>query len=178
MVIIYINRYAVTRSLIRSPALRQGLQMAQAQRHVTMKVVPAASTVKEESFSDKNIRLGREMSPHLTIYKPQLTSLLSLTHRATGIVLGTAVWGLGLAALSSPQDIANYAAVIEGLHLNAGTLSVMKFLIAYPLAYHTANGIRHLLWDTGRFLKIKEVYSTGYAMLGVSFVLAGILAAL
>ncbi|XP_065354380.1 succinate dehydrogenase cytochrome b560 subunit, mitochondrial [Calliphora vicina] len=170
--------YAVTRSLIRSPALRQGLQMAQVQRQVSMKVVPAASTIKDESYTDKNVRLGRELSPHLTIYKPQLTSLLSLTHRATGMVLGTAVWGLGLAALSSPQDIANYAAVIEGLHLSTGTLTALKFLVAYPLAYHTANGIRHLLWDTGRFLKIKEVYSTGYIMLGMSFVLAGILAAL
>lgn len=152
--------------------------MVQTHRQVTMKVIPAASTIKEESFTDKNLRLGREMSPHLTIYKPQLTSLLSLTHRATGMVLGAAVWGLGLAALSSPQDIANYAAVIEGLHMSTGTLTALKFLIAYPLAYHTANGIRHLLWDTGRFLKIKEVYSTGYAMLGFSFVLAGILAAL
>lgn len=152
--------------------------MVQAQRQVTMKVVPAASTIKQESFTDKNVRLGREMSPHLTIYKPQLTSLLSLSHRTTGIILGSAVWGLGLAALSSPQDIANYAAVIEGLHLSTGTLTALKFLIAYPLAYHTANGIRHLLWDTGRFLKIKEVYSTGYAMLAASFVLAGILAAL
>ena len=152
--------------------------MVQAHRQVTMKVVPAASTIKNETYFDKNARLGREMSPHLTIYKPQLTSLLSVTHRATGMALGAAVWGLGLAALSSPQDIANYATVIEGLHLSSGSLCILKFLIAYPLAYHTANGVRHLLWDTGRFLKIKEVYSTGYAMLGVSFVLAGILAAL
>ncbi|XP_013109139.1 succinate dehydrogenase cytochrome b560 subunit, mitochondrial [Stomoxys calcitrans] len=172
--------YALTRSLVRSPALRQGLQMAQAQnvRDVTMKVVPAASTMKDESFFDKNGRLKREMSPHLTIYKPQLTSLLSVTHRGTGMVLTAGVWGLGLAALTSPQDIANYASVIEGLHLSAGSLSVLKFMLAYPLAYHTANGVRHLLWDTGRLLKIKEVYSSGYAMIGVSFVLAAILAML
>lgn len=168
--------YAVTRSLVRSPALRQGLQMANS-RHVTMKVVPASSTI-QESFSDKNHRLGREMSPHLTIYKPQLTSLLSVTHRGTGCALSVAVWGLGLAALTSPQDIANYASVIEGLQLSTGTLTALKFMIAYPLAFHSANGVRHLLWDTGRFLKIKEVYSSGYVMLGVSFVLAGILAML
>lgn len=165
---------------MRSPALRQGLQMAQAQnyRDVTMKVVSAASTIKEESFFDKNERLKREMSPHLTIYKPQLTSLLSVTHRGTGMVLTTAVWGLGLAALTSPQDIANYASVIEGLHLSTGTLTALKFMIAYPLAFHTANGVRHLLWDTGRFLKITEVYSTGYVMIGASFALAAILAML
>ncbi|XP_058978542.1 succinate dehydrogenase cytochrome b560 subunit, mitochondrial-like [Musca domestica] len=172
--------FAITRSLVRSPALRQGLQMAQAQnlREVSMKVVPAASTVKNETFFDKNNRLQREMSPHLTIYKPQLTSMLSITHRGTGIALTAGVWALGLAALTSPQDIANYASVIEGLHLSAGTLTALKFMIAYPLAFHTANGVRHLLWDTGRFLKIKEVYSTGYAMVGVSFALAAILAML
>ncbi|XP_075145410.1 succinate dehydrogenase, subunit C [Haematobia irritans] len=172
--------YALTRSLVRSPALRQGLQMSRAQnvRDVTMKVVPVASTVKEESFFERNGRLQREMSPHLTIYKPQLTSMLSITHRGTGVALTAGVWALGLAALTSPQDIANYASVIEGLHLSSGTLSVLKFMIAYPLAFHTANGVRHLLWDTGRMLKIKEVYSSGYAMVGVSFVLAAILAML
>lgn len=175
------SRFAVTRSLVRSPALRQGLQMTQAQqslRSVSMKVVPATSVVKDETFFDKNGRLNREMSPHLTIYKPQLTSLLSVTHRGTGIVLTAAVWGLGLAALTSPQDIANYASVIEGLHLSGGTLTALKFMIAYPLAFHTANGVRHLLWDTGRFLKIKEVYSSGYVMIGVSFALAAVLAML
>lgn len=102
--------------------------------------------------------------------------MLSITHRGTGVVLSLGVWGLGLAALVSPQDIASYVSVIEGLHLSAGTLTALKFMLAYPLAFHTANGVRHLLWDTGRFLKIKQVYSTGYAMVAVSFILATILA--
>lgn len=145
-------------------------------RSVAIKIVPAASTVRAETFDERNARLGREMSPHLTIYKPQLTSMLSITHRGTGVVLSCAVWGLGLAALISPQDIASYVSVIEGLHLSSGTLTAIKFILAYPFAYHTANGIRHLLWDTGRFLKIKQVYSTGYAMVAISFVLASLLA--
>jgi succinate dehydrogenase (ubiquinone) cytochrome b560 subunit len=51
----------------------------------------------EEDFDAKNARLGRPLSPHLTIYKPQLTSMLSLTHRTTGIILGGMItmWGIG-----------------------------------------------------------------------------------
>lgn len=170
--------YNLTRSLIRSTVLRQSLPLSRtcSDRYVAMKIVPVDSVTKKETFFEKNARLGREMSPHLTIYQPQLTSLLSVTHRGTGMVLTAGVWALGLAALISPQDIGNYASVIEGLHLGSGSLMFLKFMFAFPLSFHTANGVRHLLWDTGRFLKIKEVYSTGYAMVGMSFVLAAMLA--
>jgi succinate dehydrogenase (ubiquinone) cytochrome b560 subunit len=56
-----------------------------------------AAASEKEDYDAKNARLGRPQSPHLTIYKPQLTSLLSFTHRTTGIVLGgiATVWGIG-----------------------------------------------------------------------------------
>ncbi|KAH8384090.1 hypothetical protein KR009_012084, partial [Drosophila setifemur] len=171
-------RFALSSSLIRSPALRQGLQMAAAGRQVSLKVVSVGSTQKDESFFAKNERLGRAMSPHLTIYQPQLTTILSIMHRGTGLALGTGVWALGLGALISSHDISHYVTMVEGLQLSGASLTAIKFVIAYPAGYHTANGIRHLLWDTGRFLKIKEVYSTGYAMIATSFVLTAILALL
>ncbi|XP_068156579.1 succinate dehydrogenase cytochrome b560 subunit, mitochondrial [Drosophila tropicalis] len=169
--------FALTNTITRSAALRQGL-LAAANRQVSLKVVPVESTVKDESYFEKNERLGRKVSPHLTIYQPQLTSLLSITHRGTGMALGAGVWALGLGALISSHDISHYVTIVEGLQLSDAQLTAIKFIIAYPAGYHTANGIRHLLWDTGRFLKIKEVYSTGYAMLAASFVLSGILALL
>jgi len=57
----------------------------------------AAAQRDNEDFAAKNARLGRPQSPHLTIYQPQLTWLLSLTHRATGMALGGIVtmWGIG-----------------------------------------------------------------------------------
>lgn len=56
-----------------------------------------AAEGENEDYAAKNARLGRPQSPHLTIYKLQLTSLLSLTHRATGMALGgiATVWGIG-----------------------------------------------------------------------------------
>lgn len=84
----------------------------------------------------------------------------------------------GIGALVLPHDFASYITIIEGLKLSAPTLAIIKFYLAFPATYHTFNGIRHLSWDMGKFLKLKEVYSTGYLMLGVSFVVAAILAAL
>jgi succinate dehydrogenase/fumarate reductase cytochrome b subunit len=56
-----------------------------------------ATARQNEDFEAKNARLGRPQSPHLSIYKPQLTSLLSVAHRATGMALGgiITVWGIG-----------------------------------------------------------------------------------
>lgn len=52
-----------------------------------------------ETHDDKNDRLSRPMSPHLTIYKPQLTTMLSITHRATGVALCGVTAGLGASKL-------------------------------------------------------------------------------
>jgi len=57
----------------------------------------AAALRDNETFDAKNARLGRPQSPHLTIYKMQLTAVMSVSHRATGMALGGIVtmWGMG-----------------------------------------------------------------------------------
>lgn len=169
-------------------------------RCVSLKVVqpPGASTLGHD---ERNMALGREMSPHLTIYKPQLTSMLSITHRFMGehtdrrgassakhhpnashSVVGIALTGyaaaLGLGALVLPNDLAAWITVIEGLQLSAPTLAAAKFTLAFPATYHTLNGVRHLCWDNGLFLQLSEVYTTGWLMLALAVVSAGGLAAL
>jgi len=47
-----------------------------------------------------------------------------------------------------------------------------KFIVAWPVAFHSFNGIRHLVWDAGYGLGIKGVYRSGYAVLGLSLVSA------
>lgn len=136
-----------------------------------MKVIPKAADVNE-SFDEKNLRLKRPQSPHLTIYKPQLTSMLSITHRGTGIALTGYAAIFGIAALTCPDGANSVISLIEGLNLGAASLGTLKFALAFPFAFHTVNGVRHLFWDLGKFLTIKEVYTTGYAMLLVSTVLA------
>lgn len=85
---------------------------------------------------------------------------------------------LGIGALVLPYDFSTFVTMVEGLHLSAPALALIKFTLAYPAAFHTCNGVRHLFWDMGKFLKLKEVYSTGYLMLGVSFALAALLTAM
>ena len=116
--------------------------------------------------------MNRPQSPHLTIYKPQLTSMLSITHRGTGIALTGYAAIFGIAALTCPDGAGSVISLLEGLHLGTASLAALKFTLAFPFAFHTVNGVRHLFWDMGKFLTIKEVYTTGYAMLLASTVLA------
>lgn len=85
---------------------------------------------------------------------------------------------LGIGALVVPYDFSAFVTMVEGLQLSAPALALIKFSIAFPAAFHTCNGVRHLCWDMGKFLKLGEVYSTGYLMLGVSFALAVLLTAM
>lgn len=148
-----------------------------AARSVSIRVVPKAVDIAE-TFDAKNLRLNRPQSPHLTIYKPQLTSMLSITHRGTGIALTGYAAIFGIAAIACPDGANSVISLIEGLQLGSASLAALKFTLAFPFAFHTVNGVRHLFWDLGKFLTIKEVYTTGYAMLLASTVLAIALTAL
>lgn len=105
----------------------------------------------------------RPLSPHLQVYKPQITSVLSITHRLTGIALslGTVlfVYWLVSAALG-PQAYAT----AQGL-IGSFIGYVLLFGWSAALFYHLCNGIRHLMWDTGRGFAIAEVERSGYMVL-------------
>ncbi|XP_056648522.1 succinate dehydrogenase cytochrome b560 subunit, mitochondrial-like [Diorhabda sublineata] len=133
-------------------------------RPVTLKAT-SITPPKEEGHDERNMKLGRPQSPHLTIYAPQLTSLLSITHRATGMALAFYTIAFGLTAAAAPESISEYIDAVECMELGKPVLSGLKFMLAFPMTYHFWNGIRHLLWDSGRFLTIREVYATGYIML-------------
>ena len=102
------------------------------------------------------------MSPHLQIYKPQLTSVLSISHRITGVGLaaGTLLltWWL-LAAAAGPEAFAT----VQGF-LGSWIGYVILFGFIYALMYHLCNGVRHLFWDAGRGFELPTVYKTGWAV--------------
>ncbi|KAK9511628.1 hypothetical protein O3M35_000250 [Rhynocoris fuscipes] len=138
-------------------------------RNVKLKV-SAAQPVKVLPHDEKNEILGRPMSPHLTIYKPQLTAVLSLSHRTSGIILS--FYAIVLATASLTTDVAQLAHTIQAWHLPVLLTIPLKFGIGLPAAFHLFNGIRHLIWDAGHALKMKEVYITGYSVVGLSLLLA------
>src|SRR6185312_12734937 len=96
----------------------------------------------------------RPLSPHLFIYKPMLTMMMSIVHRATGIALyfGTAlmVWWL-LAAASGPNAYGRM-----GGFMNSWFGRIILFGYTWSLLHHMLGGIRHFIWDTGHGLGPKE----------------------
>jgi succinate dehydrogenase / fumarate reductase, cytochrome b subunit len=108
----------------------------------------------------------RPLSPHLQIYRWQLTMTLSIAHRATGIALSVGtlllIWWL-VAAASGPDP---YAAVQSFMRSWLGILFLLGW--SFSLFYHLCNGIRHLVWDTGYGLDIKSVYQSGWTVVVAS----------
>jgi succinate dehydrogenase / fumarate reductase, cytochrome b subunit len=106
---------------------------------------------------------NRPLSPHLTIYRPQITSVLSITHRLTGVALvaGTA---LLVAWLWSVAYAPSFYGTLHGwLSSGIGQALLLGWTVAFY--YHLANGIRHLVWDTGRALALPQVHRTGWAVI-------------
>lgn len=114
----------------------------------------------------------RPLSPHLQIYRPQLTSVLSITHRATGIalVLGTPVLVYWLLAAASGVEAYTSAQQLLGSWL--GRIVMLGFTFA--LFFHLCNGIRHLFWDAGLGFELKTTYATGTAVVVVSSALTAL----
>jgi succinate dehydrogenase / fumarate reductase cytochrome b subunit len=113
--------------------------------------------------------VDRPLSPHLQIYRWQLTSVLSILHRAAGVALGLGaillVWWL-VAAASGPGP---YAAVQGFLGSWLGLLLLFGWTLS--LFYHLCNGIRHLAWDTGIGFDLQTTYRTGWAVVAATAVL-------
>ena len=96
----------------------------------------------------------RPLSPHLTIYRPQMTSITSIFTRITGNALLVAalliVWWF-LSAATSPE----YFAFADGV-ITSWFGDLIMSLSVWALWYHALGGLRHLYWDTGRGLEVVE----------------------
>jgi succinate dehydrogenase / fumarate reductase cytochrome b subunit len=112
---------------------------------------------------------NRPLSPHLQVYKPQLTSILSILHRLTGVALcaGTLLLVYWLAAAAAGPD--SFAAAQDFVGSLVGRTLLLGWTAA--LFYHLCNGVRHLVWDCGYCLELPELYRSGYAVVAASAVL-------
>ncbi len=106
---------------------------------------------------------NRPLSPHLQVYKPQLTSVMSILHRITGLLLalGMVVFTYWLYRVVTDASIANQIAAFfaSGLGL------LIFFAWIFTFNYHLCNGIRHLFWDAGKGFEIPTVYKSGIAVI-------------
>jgi len=115
---------------------------------------------------------NRPLSPHLTIYRPQLTSVTSILVRITGnaLIVGAllSIWWL-IAAATSPE----YFELANGVMTSWFGKLVMLGSI-WALWYHTLGGIRHLIWDNAIGLDLPTAYKLGWAVVIGSFILTAI----
>ncbi len=111
----------------------------------------------------------RPLSPHLQIHRPQLTLILSIVHRITGMAL---VFGLLLltwwliAAAAGPEAFG-----VAQAFLGSWFGLLVLFGLSLALFYHLCNGVRHLIWDSGHLLEIEGVQRSGWIMLVAAVVL-------
>ncbi|EDV25765.1 expressed hypothetical protein [Trichoplax adhaerens] len=125
-----------------------------------------ATSTSEDNFFKKNKRLNRPMSPHLTIYKPQLTSMMSITHRASGMILSAYAATFAIYTMSSSGTLAEHIEVWKTLP--AIVPFTLKCGFIFPLYYHAINGVRHLIWDMGKGFNLPTLYKTGYTVIALS----------
>lgn len=126
-------------------------------------------------------RLNRPVSPHLGIYRPQITWYLSSLNRITGVALSGGFYLFFMSYLASPLwggHMESVALVQAFGSLGPVTKAMIKFTVALPFTFHSFNGIRHLVWDTGRAYANTTVIRTGWTVVGLSVVSAGLLAAM
>lgn len=111
----------------------------------------------------------RPLSPHLQVYRPQITSVLSILHRITGAALaaGTLLLVYWLAAIAGGPDTYDAAQSVVGSIIGR----ILLFGWSWALFYHLTNGIRHLFWDAGWGFELKTATISGWAVVVLSLAL-------
>jgi succinate dehydrogenase / fumarate reductase cytochrome b subunit len=114
----------------------------------------------------------RPLSPHISIYKPQITSVMSISHRLTGIAntAGSLLLVIWLwAAAYNPEFLEVYQDVFENPLAKVALIGLSFFFF-----YHFCNGIRHLFWDAGYGFAIPNVYRSGYTVIVAALFMTGV----
>jgi succinate dehydrogenase / fumarate reductase cytochrome b subunit len=118
---------------------------------------------------DTIVERSRPQSPNIQIYRPQLTSVLSIANRISGVVLNIAAIGLVVwlvAVAAGPQA---YVPVQALLASTIGQIALFAATFAFFL--HLCGGIRHLAWDAGYGFELRAIYASGWAVVAASIVL-------
>jgi succinate dehydrogenase (ubiquinone) cytochrome b560 subunit len=150
--------------------------VARLQAHTAHRLAATESASHEQAQQIINKqRLNRPVSPHLSIYQPQITWYASSLNRITGITLSGALYLFGFAYLAAPYtgwhlETQSMVAAVAAWPL-AVKLGIKSFF-AFPFFFHSYNGLRHLAWDIGLGFKNQQVIRTGWSVVGLTVVSA------
>jgi succinate dehydrogenase / fumarate reductase cytochrome b subunit len=111
----------------------------------------------------------RPKSPNIQIYRPQLTSVLSILNRITGTILSACGVVLVIWLMAAAAGPGAYGVVQEAITSWAGQIVLLAATFAFFL--HLCGGIRHLVWDTVHGFELRTIYISGWAVVGASIVL-------
>lgn len=109
---------------------------------------------------------GRPVSPNIQIYRPQLTSVLSIVNRMTGVVLSLSALGLVVWLVAVATGPQTYLVVHDAMSSTFGQAMILVCTFAFFL--HLCGGIRHLVWDTVRGFELRTIYASGWWVVGAS----------
>lgn len=112
---------------------------------------------------------SRPLSPNIQIYRPQLTSVLSIANRITGVALSACAVFLVIWLLAAAAGPDSYATVHAFIKSWVG--QVMLFGCTFSFFLHFCGGIRHLAWDAGYGFSLRAIYTSGWAVVAVSIAL-------
>ncbi|MEP6634936.1 MAG: succinate dehydrogenase, cytochrome b556 subunit [Luteimonas sp.] len=115
----------------------------------------------------------RPLSPHLQVYRWQITMVMSILHRVSGMILSVGAFGLTWWLLAVAQGGSAYDRAATCLASPIGLVVLAGFSLA--LVYHLLNGLRHLSWDIGWGFEIPDVYRSGYAVAGLTVALTALI---
>lgn len=119
-------------------------------------------------------RAARPLSPHLQIYKPQLTSVLSILHRISGAYLSLCVLGIISWIYGISMGADSFYAITGFWNGFLGKLIVFSWVVSF--AYHFSNGIRHLAWDIGWGFELTTAYRTGKLVMLLTIIFSALAA--
>jgi len=111
----------------------------------------------------------RPLSPNIQIYRPQLTSVLSIANRITGIVLSAGAVGLVIWLCAAVAGPGPYAIVQHAIGSWIGRIVMLGLTLAFFL--HMCGGIRHLVWDTVHGFELRSIYISGWSVVAASVAL-------
>jgi succinate dehydrogenase / fumarate reductase cytochrome b subunit len=111
----------------------------------------------------------RPLSPNIQIYRPQLTSVLSIVHRVTGVLLSVCAVVLVVWLIAAATGSQAYAAVRDAIMSWVGRIVLFGATFAFFL--HLCGGIRHLVWDTVNGFQLRSIYASGWAVVAASVML-------
>ena len=115
----------------------------------------------------------RPLSPHLQVYRWQITMTMSILHRVTGVVITVGAFALAWWLMALAAGGETYLDAAACLASPLGKLFLFGFTLS--LVYHLLNGIRHLLWDAGWGFEIPEFYASGWTVVVLTVALTALI---